>query len=126
MSDEYIPGVCNIGGPEVRLRKIFAWIGLLATLGILAAFIILKTAPLHRLLIFFPAATSALGFLQARERFCIKYGFGGAFNVNHAAGQTETVTAPDARAEDRRKSIKITVQAVLLGLAVAGLAAVLP
>ena len=119
MSDKYIPGQCNIGKPEVRLRKIFAWIGLVATAGILASFIVFKTQPLLRLLIFFPMATSALGFLQARERFCIKYGFGGAFNVKNAAGETEAVTALDSRAEDRRKSIKITVQAVLIGVAVA-------
>lgn len=115
--DTYTPGVCNIGRAERKLRWIVGWVGAVATLGVWGWFAYSEAMPAARLAIALPATVSALGFLQARARFCVKYGFGGVFSVGPRAGQTESVEDAAFRKADQQRSLAIVAGAVLVGLA---------
>ena len=121
-TDGYIPGVCNIGRSEVRLRKALGWTGLACALVLWGGFAYMKAAPLTRLWVAGPALMSAIGFLQAARGFCVKYGLGGVFNVGPEVGRTDAVEQAEARSQDRRASLMIIAQAFGIA-ALAGLAA---
>jgi len=121
-TDGYVPGVCNIGRAEVRWRKLMAWIGFACALGLWGFFAYMKTPPQTRLWVAGPALLGAIGFLQAARGFCVKYGLGGVFNVGPEVGRTEAVVQAEARARDRRASLVIIAQAILIA-GLAGLAA---
>src|ERR1035438_936557 len=73
--DHYIPGVCNIGPPEIRRRMFSGWIGFVCTLALAAALFYWDNARPWRLLLFFPAFSAATGFLQGLYHFCLGFGF---------------------------------------------------
>ena len=110
--NQYIPGVCNIGSAEIAKRKMGGWAGLVATVLLWAVFILCGTAPVWRLLLFLPALLSAVGFLQAANRFCVYFGFAALFNIR-SAGERITVQHAESRAKDRRKAWRIIARAVL-------------
>lgn len=118
-STTYTPGVCNIGAAEIKKRAQSGWMGLIVTVVLWGAFIILSTPPAWRLLLFFPATMAASGFLQASLHFCAGFGLKGVYNVVKPAGQTETVEQQEMRAKDRRKALQIVVGSALIGVAVA-------
>lgn len=121
-TDHYVPGVCNIGRAEVRMRKAVGWIGLVAAAALWGFFVYLKAPPLTRLWVAGPALASTIGFLQAAHGFCVKFGLGGAFNFGPNVGATDTVEQAEFRRQDRRTAIRIIVQAVVVA-ALVGLAA---
>ncbi|AMV39171.1 hypothetical protein [Planctomyces sp. SH-PL62] len=116
---EYTPGVCNIGGAEVRLRKLLGWAGLVGAVALWGCFLWAGVSPATRLWVGGPALMSALGFLQARRRFCVNYGFGGVSSFGPQAGATETVEDAESRAVDRRTSWRIVGTSVAIALIVA-------
>ena len=119
MTQEYVPGVCNIGPAEIRSRKLAGWVGLAATV-LLWGFLFLFRAPAPwRLSLFFPATASAVGFLQAGMRFCAAYGILGVLNVGSSVGTTDTVEQAEFRRQDRRKAVQIILYSSLIGIAAA-------
>jgi hypothetical protein len=112
---EYVPGACNIGPAEIRRRMQSGWVGLGVTILLWAAFVIFRVPAPWRLLLFFPAMTSATGFLQARMHFCAAFGMRGAFNFASEVGKTETVEQAEFRLKDRRKALVIAFYAALIG-----------
>ncbi len=78
-----------------------------------------------RLLVALPAMTSASGYIQARKHFCAGFGSRGVFNFG-PLGLSQEVTDPEARALDAAASRRIGLQSAGIGLAVAGVALVLP
>jgi hypothetical protein len=126
MSSEYIPGVCNIGRSEIRLRKLGGWIGLIATLGVWFAFVAQDVDRRWRLLLFIPAMLSAIGFLQAWWHFCAKFGLGGVFNFGANVGKTDTVEQAEYRRQDRITALKIIGLSAMVGVIVAVVAYVMP
>ena len=123
---QYIPGVCNIGRAEIRQRWIAGWIGVAASVLLLAILVLFKTAVAWRLLVFFPATLAAVGFLQAAWHFCAKFGLGGVFNFGPDLGQTDTVEQAEFRKKDRRTALLIMGLSLLIGLAVAAAAYFVP
>jgi hypothetical protein len=119
----YEPGVCNIGPEEIARRRRAGHVGLFATIGLLAAFLLLDTHPLARLAVIVPATISASGYLQAHLKFCAGYGHLGVFNLG-PLGDTTTVTDTDAVARDRRRARQISLGSLAIGVGV-GIAAVL-
>lgn len=85
-SASYVPGVCNIGPAEIAARRRVGWGGLAASVVLLGLFIWFDALPLWRLTVFFPAAVSVSGFLQAVMHFCAYFGFGSLFNVGPGLG----------------------------------------
>ena len=116
---EYVPGVCNIGPAEINKRRQGGWFGLAATVILWAAFLIFGIPAPWRLLLFFPAAMGATGFLQAAMHFCAGFGMRGVFNFGPKVGTTETVEQAEFRRKDRQKALQISLYSGLIGIAVA-------
>lgn len=125
-SQEYIPGVCNIGPAERRRRRLGGIAGTVATLLVLAGLLYVD-APLYwRLILVIPAAGAATGFLQDAMHFCAGFGMKGIFNVVNSAGVTDNVELEEFRLKDKRKAQQIALYSVAIGLIVALIALLLP
>ena len=127
MQLEYVAGACNIGPEEIRRRTRAAYAGLVAT-GLLAVALIVLGTPSGigpRLLIALPLTGAAIGWIQARRRFCMAYGLAGTFNLGKI-GQLSRVTDQSALAADRRTALIIAAQGLLVGFAGALIFALLP
>jgi hypothetical protein len=68
------------------------------------------------LLLFFPSAISAVGFIQGTMHFCAAYGLRSVFNVASEVGRTDTVLQAEFRAQDKKKARQILGLSVLIGL----------
>ena len=122
---EYRPGVCNIGSEEIARRRRAGHLGVVATLATLAILLAIDAPPLARLLLTFPAAGAATGYLQAWLKFCAGFGSAGVFNFGPLGG-TVKVDDAESRRRDRARSIQIFLGAVTIGLAIGVVAAVVP
>jgi hypothetical protein len=110
---EYVPGKCNIGKAETRLRLTVGWAGAVVTL-LLGAFLLAGGAPpLWRLTLFLTTGMSAAGFFQASMHFCANFGLRGIFNVQDTVGTTQSVDEIEALKKDRAKAIQILVLTLL-------------
>ncbi|HMD68867.1 MAG TPA: hypothetical protein VKF42_08310 [Chitinivibrionales bacterium] len=118
----YVPGVCNIGPAEIRRRRHAGWIGVVATAAVWTVLFFMHLPAFWRLLVFFPAALAASGFLQAFMHFCAGFGSRGLFNFGPEVGKTETVIQAEFRDKDRKKSLQITGLSAAIGAVVAILA----
>jgi hypothetical protein len=121
-TETYRPGNCNIGPAEIRMRRRSGHAGVAATVALLGLLVLLPIAPLWRLLLFFPAAGAAMGYLQATLRFCAAFGWRGVFNVGDRVGETREVADRQARRQDRTRALRLTAAAAVIGMAVALLA----
>jgi hypothetical protein len=111
----YIPGVCNIGREEIKQRKIVGIIGLIATVVTLFLLIYFNASTGFKLFIFIPAVISSIGFLQARAHFCIYYGWVSLFNFD-SLGKKNKVEKDEYKIADKKKSFRIVVYSLLIGL----------
>jgi len=123
---EYVPGVCNIGRAEVRLRWFLGWAGLAATVALWAGLALAGADPSTRIWVGAPALAAAIGFLQAARGFCVKYGLGGVYSLGPKAGQVEPVDQPEFRLKDRRAARWIIAQSLLIAAAVGAAAYWIP
>jgi hypothetical protein len=117
VSSEYIPGSCNIGKGEVQRRQSVAIIGLLFTITTAVGLLTTDASTGAKLTIFLPAMIFAIGFIQARKKFCLAYGFAGTFNFGKLGKISRVASAQDRRA-DQITALKILGQAVLLASAI--------
>jgi hypothetical protein len=122
MATEYIPGVCNIGPNEIKMRLWAGWFFLAATLFLIGIFYYIPMLYWWRLGLFFPAFISALGFFQAGFHFCVSYGSKGLFNVSSETGKTESVSQQEFRKKDQRNALVIVIYSALVGFVVAACA----
>ncbi len=118
-NSEYVPGVCNIGPAEIRMRRLSGWVALVFTILLWGAFFLFRVPAPWRLLLFIPATGSAVGFLQAAMHFCANFGMRGVFNFGPQVGKTDTVEQAEFRRQDRRKALQILLYSSLVGIAVA-------
>ena len=124
----YAPGACNIGPEEIDRRRKAAVAGLVASVGFAAELIFgFGSAPggLERLLVALPLTGAAIGWIQARRRFCMAYGLAGTFNLG-TIGEMSRVTDQAALAADRRTALIIAAQGLAIGVGGALLFLVLP
>jgi hypothetical protein len=120
--NEYIPGVCNIGPAEIAQRKRIGWIGLLVTIIAWVLLAYFSFAPWWFVVLFFPAAMSATGFIQGFSHFCAGFGMQGVLNFGPEVGKTDTVSQAEFRAADRKKALEIFAWSVIAGIVVAAVA----
>jgi hypothetical protein len=118
-SPEYIPGVCNIGPAEIRMRRLGGWFGVAVTIVLWGAFFIFHVPAGWRLILFLPATLAAVGFLQAAFHFCANFGMRGVFNFGPEVGKTDTVEQAEYRRKDRQKALQIILYSSLIGIVVA-------
>lgn len=113
----YQAGVCNIGGREVKLRKILAFFGFFDYFFLGFIFLWLRVPEKAFLILFFPALMGLLCLYQSRQKFCVAYGLSGIASID----QKIPITDENAKAQDKQKSKTMIMQAVL---GAAGLTAV--
>ena len=101
------------------MRRRSGWIGVGATIVLWAAFWLLHVPAGWRLLLFFPAALAATGFLQAAMHFCAAFGMRGVFNFGSNVGMTDNVEQAEFRRQDQQKARLIILYSALIGLVVA-------
>jgi hypothetical protein len=118
MTDQYIPGTCNIGPEEVALRRRAGHVGLGVTAALATALLRFRLHPAWRLALAQPAAGAASGYLQARQRFCANFGWRGVYNFD-SRGHKQPVAAAHTQEEDRRRALQITAASAAIGLGVA-------
>ncbi|MGA7162048.1 MAG: hypothetical protein WBZ48_13685 [Bacteroidota bacterium] len=114
---EYVPGVCNIGPDEIARRRNLGWVALAITLVLMFTLAWTGVNSWWRLFVFFPAMTSASGFLQVHFHFCSGFARVGVFNFG-SIGETNKVTDEISRAKDKRRGGQITLYAALVGGAI--------
>jgi len=122
---EYLAGSCNIGRGEIKRRQFVAIVGAALTVFIAVELLRRGTPRSERLGIFFPAMMAAIGFLQARKRFCLAFGLSGIFNFG-ALGNVQKVISPQDRALDRKTALILLLQSAALALAVTLVVYLLP
>jgi len=118
MTDQYVPGSCNIGPAEIALRRRAGHAGLVVTAALGAALLRSDLPRAWRLTLAVPAAGAASGYLQAHERFCADFGWRGVYNFDRR-GQEQPVAGDDALAQDRRKAMRIAAASAAIGVGVA-------
>ena len=112
----YIPGVCNIGPAETAMRKRAGWAGVIVTALLWGLLATLRVKEVWYWLLFFPAASSASGFIQAKMHFCAAFGLKSLFNFGPEVGKTDTVLQAEFRALDRKKAWRIFGYSSLIGV----------
>ena len=125
MTQEYIPGTCNIGKGEIRRRQIVAIAGAVMSIVSFVGLISNDAAKSARLSLFVPLFVFAIGFVQSRKKFCLAYGFLGTFNFG-GLGQISKVADPISKKADRKTALTILAQSTLLALGMTILAYALP
>ena len=125
MSQEYIAGSCNIGNGEIRRRQVVALAGAVISATSLIGLLNTDAARTARFSLFFPLMVFAIGFIQARKKFCLAYGFMGTFNFGKL-GQISRVSDPLAKKADRKTALTILAQSFFLALGLTLAAFALP
>jgi hypothetical protein len=115
---KYVPGVCNIGPQERKLRKIAGWIGTVVTLALAVYFHFANISSGVKLWIFLPAMLGSVGFLQYYQHFCVNFGLRGLFNVNKEAFKTDTVNQAKFRKMDQAKALQILFIGLVISLGI--------
>ncbi len=115
---EYQPGSCNIGGPEVRRRKISALIGAVLSVAFYIFALSIHAPKGVRALVFFPLVLATIGWFQTRRKFCLAFGLSGVFNFGNL-GEVSRVQDPAQRSADRAQALKILAQATAVGIMLA-------
>lgn len=126
-NDKYIPGVCNIGPAEIRMRRNSGIVGIIIVLVMFIVFYFLDVHPLIRVFaIGLPATLAASGFLQAQLHFCARFGMSGLFNFGDDIRRQESVDQQEFRRKDQKKAITIITISAVIGLLIALVAYFLP
>lgn len=122
-TNNYVPGVCNIGKEEINKRKRAGIVGLILTVLTYSLFVYFEVSKGVRFLTFIPAVISAIGFLQARMRFCAYYGLAEMFNFD-SLEKSNKVDNNEFVRKDKKRARQIIYYSVLIGIGV-GLIAVI-
>lgn len=123
-STNYIPGMCNINPTEIRRRKASGYISLAIAAFGLSTFIALHADWPYFLVLFIPFSVSALGFLQAKQKFCAAYGSTG----KHHADEDDIATVEDKQAlkADKLRSRILYLQSFLIAAPLTALSCLIP
>jgi hypothetical protein len=116
---KYIPGVCNIGPQERRLRLMAGWIGTGAFIALLVYFHLGGFSKGINFFLLIPALLGSVGFLQDYNHFCVNFGLRGLMNMDKEPFKTDTVEQAEFRRLDRQKAWKIISTGVGISLAAA-------
>lgn len=125
MSNEYIPGTCNIGKGEIRQRQIVALFGIFLTIFSATALLATDQSRTSRLSLFVPALVFSIGFVQSRSKFCLAYGLAGTFNFERLGKITKVQSAEDRKA-DRKTAIVILLKSAALAAIITAVFFALP
>jgi len=125
-TQQYIPGVCNIGPAERRQRRAMGIASAIATLLVLLGLLLIDAPIWWRFILLLPAAGATSGFLQDAMHFCAGFGMKGIYNVINSTGVTNDVDLEEFRQADKRKAIQILLYSLAIGLIIVALALLIP
>ncbi len=118
----YVPGVCNINHAEIAYRRKAGYFGLGVTVVLFVVMLALNLNPWLRILLVVPAYVAVIGFLQAKNKFCVAYGAAGKQNADESSDAATSITDKAAVLRDKVKARSMNLQAAVIALAVALLA----
>ena len=120
-TSSYIPGVCNIGPAERRMRRAWGIFGISTGIILLVYFIVVDAELAWRFLLLAPFTAGALCLLQDAFHFCTAFGLRGIYNVVNSTGVTDNVELEAYRRKDVRKALLIAGLALLVGAFLTGI-----
>jgi len=116
-STAYTPGVCNINSAEVAYRKKAGYIGAAVFVILLILLLLLDINRWSRLVLFAPAFVAVIGFLQAKNKFCVAYGSSGKQNAAEESSESKSIKDAGAIIKDKIKAKSMNLQAAIIALA---------
>ena len=122
---EYQAGVCNINVKEVQYRRNVGYGATLISVVMIAGIIIFDLSEFLLLLVAPILFVGILGFLQAKNTFCVSYGSSGQQNAAEGSAKASDVANAADKAKDKAKSQQMLMQAALLSVIVLGIAYIL-
>lgn len=110
----YVPGVCNINQTETAYRRKAGYVGL--ALSIVAAMLLvgLGVDRYFRLVVAIPIFISAIGFLQAKNKFCVGYAAASLQNTTEGSTDAKEVSDKKAVAADKKRANALNLQALAI------------
>jgi len=114
-TEAYVPGVCNIGPDEINKRLRIGYIGLALMIIFVISAGIFDFPPIWKLALFAPTTYAISGFLQARQKFCLMYGFFGLFGFE---GKRSRVKDELQTKLDKSKALKLIGQIFFISAAI--------
>jgi predicted nucleic acid-binding Zn ribbon protein len=122
----YVPGVCNINPNEVKKRRNVGHIGLVILVVLLVVFLVLNISRYIRIILFLPAFISAIGYLQAKNKFCVGYGGAGQQHADTDSALAVKVTEVPALSADKKRSRQLNLQAFIAALVITVITILIP
>lgn len=119
-SNTYIPGVCNINTAEIARRRKAGYLGSAIFIVVLVLLLISPFSRWFRLILILPGILAAIGFLQARNKFCVGFAAAGLQRADEDADDPVAIALQEAVAKDKRRARQLNQQAIGFGI-VAGL-----
>ncbi len=119
----YIPGICNINHAEIKRRRQAGHIGLILSIVLLALFIVFHTPWTYRIIILLPVYVAAIGYLQARNKFC---GYAGSGKQHADEGDVETIAETSALEADKLRARTMNLQAFIIASVIAIIVCLIP
>lgn len=112
----YVPGVCNINTKEIAYRKKAGYFGLGLTIIVAAALLTLGLNRYIRIIVIVPIFIAAIGFLQAKNKFCVAYAAAGTQNADDGSEKATAVTDNSAVNADKKRAQKMNLQALAISV----------
>lgn len=121
-SPAYIPGVCNINHAEIAYRRKASYVGLALFVIVAIVLFALDINRWARLILFVPAFIAAIGFLQAKNKFCVSYAASGQQNATDGSKSASTVSDAAAHGKDKARAQAMNTQAALAAVVATAIA----
>lgn len=122
----YIPGMCNINTAEVAYRRKAMWFGIVLSVALLVALLVLRAEWwIRAIVLFIPVYIGAIGYLQVKHKFCVSYGASGQQNASEGSDDSADVGKENAQI-DKKKARKMNLQAFGITVVVLALTALVP
>lgn len=122
---QYVPGICNINYDEIKSRRNAGHFGLGLTIVVVAFLVYLRAMPLLSILVFVPGFIMAIGYLQAKNKFCVGFGAAGIHSASESGADTAAVEDEAAQKADKEKSRRMNLQSAGVGIALSVITALL-
>jgi hypothetical protein len=119
----YIPGICNINREEINKRRKIGFVGLAALAIVIVLLLALHTPVFFRVVAIIPAFLMAIGFLQARGKFCVGFASAGK---QHTDGDVVDVVEAEAHKHDMARARKMNLRALVIALIITAVFITLP
>lgn len=110
----YTPGVCNLNPAETKRRRAAGYLGVGLAILVLVGFAALHLQPAFGLVLFVPAWLAAIGFLQAKNHFCVSFAASGIYSADDTSKTAEVETA--AHKQDQARARRLNLQALAIGV----------